>query len=200
MRREASHSRTAALIALGAFAVHQLHFLLVSGSGVGEELRREGYTYLGHVPPTLAALAFTVIAARLLIAYLGLTRRSSGSALSPLQRCFLFGLAIFAVYVAQETLEALLFAHHADGVLVALGQGAWLTLLLSICLGPVCFALDRWMGRLEELVAEIGHRPNFSRRARINSKPRHFAQVRANLSPLAFGLARRPPPLAPSHH
>lgn len=200
MRRDASHSRTAALIALGAFAVHQLHYLLSSGSGLGEELRAEGYSYLGHVPPTLAGLAFTVIAARLLIAYFGLTKRSSGSSRPPLQRSALFAIAIFGVYVAQETLEAVFFAQHAEGVLSALGHGWWMTLLLSACLGPVFFALDRWIGRLERLVAEIAQPQTFSPAAKENHRPRRAADVRIGLSPLAFGLARRPPPLALAHH
>ena len=97
MRREISHSRAAALIALGAFAVHQLHFLLVSGSGTGEELREAGYSFIGHVPPTLAAFAVTVLIARLALAYFGSPADTSGSARSPLRRCAFFALSVFAV-------------------------------------------------------------------------------------------------------
>lgn len=196
MRREISHSRAAALTALGAFVLHQLHFLLVSGSGTGEELRQAGYSFIGHVPPTLAGFAVTVLVARLALAYFGSPTGASASPRSPLRRCAFFALSVFAVYVAQETLEAVLFAHHADTVLAALGQGSWLTLLLAACLGPVLFALDRWITRLEELVAEIGQRPNFSPNQATDDKPRRAAQLAAGLSPLAFGLARRPPPLA----
>ncbi|MGD9734253.1 MAG: hypothetical protein AB7V58_01400 [Solirubrobacterales bacterium] len=167
---------------------------------MGEELRAEGYSYLGHVPPTLAALAFTVIAARLLIAYFGPTKQSSGSSRPPIQRSAIFVVAIFGVYVAQETLEAVLFAPHAEGVLAALGHGWWLTLLLSAFLGPIFFALDRWIGRLEQLVAEIAQPQTFSSTAKENRKPGRAADVRIGLSPLAFGLARRPPPLALLRH
>lgn len=198
MRREISHSRAAALVALGAFAVHQLHFLLVSGSGTGEELREAGYSFIGHVPPTLAAFAVTVLVARLALAYFGSPTGASASARSPLRRCAFFALSVFAVYVAQETLEAALFAHHADTVLAALGQGSWLALLLAACLGPVLFALDRWITRLEELVAEIGQRPSFPPKPGTDGKSGRTARSRAGLSPLAFGLARRPPPLARS--
>ncbi len=197
MRRPALHSRSVALVAFAAFAVHQLHFLLSAGTAAGEELRREGYSYLGHIPATLAALAITAIAARLLLACFAPAVGRTGS-LGALRHPVRFAVAILAVFAAQETLEALLFAHHAEGVLAALAQGWWLTLLLCAILGPLFFVLDRWLGRLERLVAATGPRPA-PRRARARATlPVARREPASGLSPLAFGLARRPPPPAPA--
>lgn len=196
MSRGASYSRTAALVALGAFAVHQLHFLLSAGSGAGEDLRREGYTFLGHVPVTLGALAVTVIAARLLIAYFATPKLSPMRPGASLRHPALVAVAVFGVYLAQEGLEAVFFARHAEGVLAALANGLWLALLLSAFLGPLFFALDSWLGRLEHLVASIADPPSYGSASRDSEKPHYVLRPASALSPLAFGLARRPPPPA----
>ncbi|MDX6622870.1 MAG: hypothetical protein QOE75_802 [Solirubrobacterales bacterium] len=191
------HSRTMALVALAAFAVHQLHFLLSAGTAAGEELRREGYSYLGHIPVTLAALAVTVIAARLLVAYFGPGSTRTGSfGRGLLRHPARFALAILAVYVVQETLEAALFAHHAEDILACLAQGWWLTLALCALLGPIFFLLDRWLGRLEQIVAGFARPITLARAIPDAGRSLSSAEVAVALSPLAFGLARRPPPLS----
>lgn len=194
MRRELLHSRAWALVSLGAFLIHQLHFLLVSGSAIGQDLREAGHSYLGHVPSSFAALAVLLIAGRLVFAYFGLCGQTAAPTGSPLRRCAVFAVSVFAVFVVQETFEALLFAHHAESILVAFGQGCWLTLLLAGCLGPILLLLDRWIGRIEKLVTESG-RYQAASSTGADVGPKYVAEVFARLSPLAFGLARRPPPL-----
>ncbi len=192
------HSRTAALVALAAFAVHQLLFLLSAGTAAGDELRSEGYSYLGHIPATLAALALTVIVGRLVLAFAGPdSTRAGSSGGRVLGHPARFAFAVLAVYVTQETLEAALFAHHAEGILAGLAQGWWLMLLLTAFLGPIFFLLDRWLGRLEAFVAAIGSPITLARSTPdAGGSPASSADA-CRPSPLAFGLARRPPPLLP---
>jgi hypothetical protein len=194
MRRQVTNSRTAALVALAAFVIHQLHFLLSAGTAAGQSLREDGYSYLGHVPVTLGALALTVIVARLLAVYLGAQSPRSGSAGPLLRSPARFAVAVLAIYAVQETLEAVLFSHHAEGILAGLAHGWWLTLLLAVFLGPAFFVLDRWVGRLELLVAAIARPPAFARNSLDARRPSAAPAARPRLSPLAFGLARRPPP------
>lgn len=195
MRRELLHSRAWALVAFGAFLIHQLHFLLVSGSAVGEDLRQAGHSYLGHVPSALAALAVVLVAGRLVFAYFGLCGHRPTPRCSPLGRGALFALAVFALFFAQEIAEALLFAHHAEGMMVALGQGCWLTLVLSACIGPILLLLDSWMGRVEYFLTKIGGDRSASPTGMAALSSYAVDSFIGLLSPLAFGLARRPPPL-----
>src|SRR5680860_637882 len=191
MRRVGTPSRTAALIALGSFAVHQLRFLIVLGGGAGDELERQGHSYLGHVPPTLAAFAFAVIAARLWTAYTGTAKPDAVPSGSVLRRSIAFGLAILSVYIAQEMLESALFVGHAQGLAGVFGEGGWLAVAFAFCLGPLCFLLDRGIGRLEALVAGVAPLESHTPAALLSRPSGHSLYVPAVLSPLAFGLARR---------
>jgi hypothetical protein len=187
-----SLARAAALIAVAELAVHQLRYLLAFGGGTGEQLAHQGHSYLAGAAPVLAALAISTVAAGILRAALR-GRRPIQSA-STARRAALFALAILAVYIAQESVEGLLAPGHPAGAAALLAHGGLLALPLAIALGAVAALLDRGFTGLERFVAGPAERrrPRATVRARRPRAPE--LAVRA-ASPLAFGLARRPPPL-----
>lgn len=194
MRRLGSFSRTAALVALGSFAVHLLRFAIAFASGSGDELR--GQAFLGHVPPTLAAIGFALLLARFWVSYSGRTTAAGSSAGKGWQRSLAFGVAIVSVYIAQETLETALFTDHAQGLAGVLGNGAWLAVGLAFLFGPLCVLLDVGIGRLEARVSRSA-RLRLWGGATAFARPLVLARIAPKgLSPLAFGLAQRPPPAA----
>jgi hypothetical protein len=76
-----------------------------------------------------------------------------------------------------------------------LAHGGILALPLSLAIGALCALLDRRLHEIERIVAAIG--PARQRRPRPQPVAgRATAAHPRVLPPLAFGLARRPPPLA----
>lgn len=194
-RRHGSIARSAALIALAALAVHQLRYLLAYGSDAHTELLRQGHAYLFQSVPVLIGFGLSAIAAGLVSAVL---RGPAGTAIASHRlRALLYATSIAAVFAVQETAEGLLFAGHASGIAAAVfGAGGWLVLPLAILFGALCAALDGGFAKLESLVARVESplpRPRAPRRHDPTSS--RTAVPLASL-PLAFGLARRPPPLA----
>lgn len=189
-----SLARAAALIAVAELGVHQLRYLLAFGAATGDELAHQGHSYLGAAAPILAALAVSAVAAGVLRAAL---RGDRARAELPLRsRAALFSVAILSVYCVQELAEGALAAGHPTGTAALLANGGLLALPLSFALGFIGALLDRGFTGLERLVA-TRHRPSprlprASARARAHASP--VITIRA-ASPLAFGLARRPPPL-----
>ncbi len=186
MRRVGSFSRTAALVALGSFAVHLLRFLIAMASGAHDEV--QGQSFLGHVPPTLAAVGFALIAARLWVSYTGTASIRGSAPGSFWRRALAFAVAIASVYLAQEMLEAALFSGHAQGIAGVLGDGGWVAIAIAALLGPLCCLLDVGIGRLQVRL-RIPASPALSKLAAPPILP-------PGISPLAFGLAQRPPPLS----
>jgi hypothetical protein len=193
-RRQGSMPRSAALIALAALAVHQLRYLLAYGSASHEELSRQGHAYLAQALPLLVGFAAAALLAGLVKAALGAVPRHT--ALGPAHlRALGYAASIAGVFAAQETTEGLLFAGHASGTAAVLGLGGWLALPLAALFGALCAALDGGLAKLEALVAP-GAPPAPRPRApqRLGAPARRHSVPLASL-PLAFGLARRPPPL-----
>ena len=184
-------ARAAALIALGELAVHQLRYLLAFGPGAGAELAAQGHSYLGLAAPIVAALALSLVAARVLRAALGGTVGSGPSSLW--QVAALYAGAILIVFCAQVVAEGAAFAGHAGGVAAVAAHGGLLALPLSLAVGLTCAMLDRRLHEIECRAATLHPAPRVRRflLSRLGSvagpHPRLFA-------PLAFGLARRPPP------
>ena len=193
IRRQGSIPRSAGLIVLAALAVHQLRYLLAYGAGTHESLAAQGHAYLLHALPVLAGFAIAAIAAGLLRA--AITGAPGAAALKSRQaRMAGYALAILAVFSIQESLEGALFAGHASGAEAVLGAGGWLALPLAALLGAVCALLDSALARLEILVAAParGSRRRAPRRSGVARRARSAARATRLL---AFGFARRPPPL-----
>jgi hypothetical protein len=194
-RRQGSIPRSAALIALAALAVHQLRYLLAYGSASHEELSRQGHAYLTQALPLLVGFAAAALLAGLLKSALGPVRRRTALA-QPRLRTLGYAASIVGVFAVQETIEGLLFAGHASGAAAVLGAGGWLALPLAGLFGALCAAVDGALAKLEALVAPgapPAPRPRAPRR--LGAPARRLVAPLTSL-PLAFGLARRPPPLS----
>jgi hypothetical protein len=193
-RRHGSIVRSAALIALAALGVHQLRYLIAYGGESHEELARQGHGYLFGALPILIGFAIAALTATVLRA--ALTRLPSPSLGRPRIRALVYAAAILSVFVAQETTEGILFAGHPSGAAAALAAGGWIALPLALLFGALCALLDGGLARLERAVASAGEAPR-APRARPGSSSRSRGRIEIPLAsrPLAFGLARRPPPL-----
>ena len=189
-------ARTAALLALASLAVHQLRYLVAFGADSGRELHEQGHSYLAQSLPILLALAGAAIAARLLAgaasAYPG-----AGAAGSTLARGLRYGLAIFCVFSVQELAEGALSPGHPAGVLALVGSGAWLAAPLAVVVGLFAAAVENLLDRAETALATV---------LGIVQETRYRTSVVASGRPaprsaplaaraLAFGFARRPPPV-----
>jgi hypothetical protein len=187
-------ARAVALLTLGALALHQARYLLAYGepAAAGDGHR---HSYLELLAPPLVGAIVATIALTLLAAAL---RRRSGRPLAPAcatERAALFALALLAVYFVQEISE-LLAASHSAGLEAMLGAGGWLVMPLAIALGAVSAFLADWLDRVElRFVGASG--PERPRAPRTVARP-SVAWVALLASPLAFGLARRPPPVPAS--
>lgn len=195
MPRAGSLLRTVAIIGLGAFVAHQLCFL-VGFVSRGSLVDVDGRAFLGHVPTMLAVLAIALLVGRLWAAYAGSIRAGDDSpSMSALQRSLAYGAAILAVYLAQETIESAAFSAHAEDLAGILANGGWLAVLVAFGLGPICTLLDRGFGQLEARVARVARRGDPVRGAASPTwSPVPFLGAPSTASPLALGIARRPPP------
>jgi hypothetical protein len=193
MTRRGSTLRSAALIALAAFGVHQLRYLLAYGSAAHEELARQGHAYLSQALPVLVSFAVAALAAGLLRVAVGAGARSAIA--EPRLRSAFYAASIFLVFSTQESAEGLLSSGHASGLGAVFAAGGWAALPLSALFGCLCAVLDGGLARLESVVAR--RRAPLARRRppRPEAAPASLALVPRASLPLAFGIARRPPPI-----
>ena len=141
-----STGRTAvqlALLPLGAFAVHELRFLLAFGGHAGAVLAQTGHSYLSSVAPWVV-LPVALVA--------GLFLRSLGRALAGQTTASRYSLslaglwlacsiALIAIYTGQELLEGMLLAGHPAGLVGVFGFGGWWAIPSAAAVGLVLAAL-----------------------------------------------------------
>jgi hypothetical protein len=193
--RRPSVLRSAALIALAALGVHQLRYLLAYGDATGEQLAHQGHGYLAAGAPVLIGFALAALVAGLVHAVLG--RAGAGPLTSsPRLRVPLYAAAILAVFATQELAEGALFAGHAGGLAAILANGGWLALPLAALAGALAALLDGALVRLEAAIAKAPRPAALPRAPRRSGAARSAGLVPRAATPLAFGLARRPPPAA----
>jgi hypothetical protein len=133
--------RAAALISVGALAVHDLRFLLAYRGGAAKELSVTGHGYLGDVTPLAMgalALAIAAFAWRLLHPHVEETRLPSTRRMW----AFLTGVLI-AIYASQEWIEGQLSPGHASGLAGIFGSGGWLAVPLAVVVALVIALLLR---------------------------------------------------------
>jgi hypothetical protein len=188
--RIADNVRFASILAVGAFALHQLRYLIAPGASSAENSAH------GYMTDLMAPIAVLILAAVLATLIRG-TEGAAPARASLGRRVALFAAALFALYVGQESLEALLSGHAAqDGAVLG---GGWLALPLALLIGALSALLARALERVERAIA-IVHVQRVRRYRPPAVRGRALpARVLSLLSaPLAFGLARRPPPPAPA--
>jgi hypothetical protein len=189
LARISSPLRTSALIALGAFAVHQLRYLASYGDGAGAALGAQGHAYLQIVFPLVLVVACSATLGSLAVTALARPRFAARGGV----RWAYCTLALLTIFGVQESAEGLLSAGHPGGPAAVVGHGGWIVLPIAALVGRMVALLFRGLESIERTLASprprwIAHRPASLGLARSMERP---SLVRA---PLAFGLARRPPP------
>jgi hypothetical protein len=186
--------RVAALLAGGAFALHQLRYLLGYGSDSHAELGAQGHAYLAVLAPLVGAGLLAIAAdfgVRLFVA-----RARSRAATAPSMRTLWAAASgcLLAAYALQETAEGALSASHPAGLTGLAAHGGWVALPLSAALGLAIALVVRGAGRALELATEPPLR--VGRPRRLTS----LTSIAPAAPAIARGARRRPaargPPLA----
>lgn len=186
--RVAHNVRLGAILAVGAFALHQLHYLIVSGASSPAELAGHGY-----MTDLMAPIAVLVLAGALAT----LIRGTEGAAppRAPLgRRIALFSAGLLAIYVGQVSIEALLTVGHPAGVASVIAGGGWIAVPLALVIGASSAVLARALEAVERAIAVVHAERTRSRAPAVRGRPLAARGLRLPSTPLAFGLARRPPP------
>jgi hypothetical protein len=189
--RTAHNVRLAAILAVGAFAVHQLRYLIAPAAS-SAELGAHGY--MTALLPPVAVLALAGIVATLIRGTEGASRRR----VSLRRRIAIFAAALLAIYVAQESLEAILAVGHPGQLAAVFSGGGWLAVPLALAVGTVAAVLARALEAIEQVMAVVHARRRRTRPPAVRGRALPARGPRLPSTPLAFGLARRPPPPAPA--
>jgi hypothetical protein len=189
--RIAHNVRLAAILAVGAFALHQLRYLIAFGGSASAEMAQHGHGYMTDLLPALAVL---VLAGALATLIRG-TEGASPSRGSLVGRVALFASALFIVYACQESFEGMLSAGQPAGI-ADVANGSWIALPLSLVLGALAALLARALERVEHVIGLTHADRSRARPPAVRGRASPARTQRLAAAPLAFGLARRPPPLA----
>src|SRR3954452_13149325 len=189
--RTAHRVRLAGILAVGAFALHQLRYLIAFGGPSAAE----GHRYMADLLPPLSVLVLAVILATLLRGTEG-----ASSARAPLsRRTAVFAGALLAIYVGQELLEGFMAAGHSANLVAPFAGGGWVALPLALAIGSLAALLVRLLEGVERVIAVIhAQRPLRSRAPAVRGRALPDHRINLLSAPLAFGLARRPPPPVPA--
>jgi hypothetical protein len=185
-----------ALMPAGAFAVHQLRYLLAFGGRAGVELQRQGHSYLHSVVPWIILGIALVVGA--FVRELG--RALGGRCSIPRYTVSFAALwlacagCLVTIYVSQEMLEGLLATGHPAGLVGVFGYGGWWSIPAALCVGLVLAAAfhgAHWVVR--EVALRRGHRTGVARpRVARARPPREILVLRR--APIAGGWSGRGPP------
>jgi hypothetical protein len=188
--RIAHRVRVASILAAGAVGVHQLRYLF---AGTASPAELAGHGYMGSLLAPIAVLVLAGLVGTLIRGTEGASPEASGLG----RRVALFALALLSIYVGQEFLEAALAVGHPAGPGAILANGGWIALPLSLAIGALAALLARALEAFEQVVALVHAIRRSSRPPAVRGRALPARGLRLPSSPLAFGLARRPPPPAP---
>jgi hypothetical protein len=185
MRRLTS-IRLAAVLLPSSLLLHEGAYALAGG------VSGRSHDYFALFLPILAVAAVSLAVAAILLPALGFGVGDDRVRSRP----FAIALALIVLFAVQEGAEALLFGGGAAQVATAVAA-AWALLPLALMLGVVGAGLIELLERAGDRLARLLERRRQPRPRPVNA-PRPAALNRTSFaagSPLAFGLARRPPPL-----
>ena len=193
MKRLLPRSYAAALVPLGAWAVHQLRYQLAFGSHADGELTRQGHAYLTGAVPVV-----TLVAAFALGAFLFRLARPTSDMCGgrPTRFSSLWAVAaagLLAIFVSQELLEGALAPGHPAGPAGVFGEGGWWAIPASLLIGGLIALLMRGAEAVVELVAR---RRQARAPRRPGARPRPAPIPLPRRAPLAGAAAPRAPPAA----
>jgi hypothetical protein len=191
---QARRARQIGLFALGALAVHQARYALAIAGGAHETGLAHRHGYLETLAPALLGATAAAICVSLLAAMLRRRLPAGASPQGATERAALYAIGLICVYLVQELAEGLLVAGQAGLLEGALGAGGWLIVPLAMAFGAAAALIGSLLDRAEvRLARRVTARPR--RAPRRLPRPRSVApRCLASLT-LAFGFARRPPPL-----
>jgi hypothetical protein len=189
--RTAHRVRLASILAVGAFGLHQLRYLIAFGGSSATE----GHRYMSDLLPPLAVLVLAAVLATLIRGTEGATPERK-----PLvRRISVFAGALLAIFVGQELVEGLMATGHPAGPAAMLADGGWIALPLALAIGTLAALLARALEGVERVIAVVhANRPLRSRPPAVRGRALRARGISLLSEPLAFGLARRPPPPAPA--
>jgi hypothetical protein len=180
-----SSLRAAAALLPAALALHEGAYALGGG-----EAAAGAHGYLERGAPVIAALVASLLLAALLGPLLGARPGGGPDRRAPLA---LAG-ALLAIFLTQEAFEVLVLGGGVAALTSALAI-VWIALPFALLFGSLASQAIVWLERAGEALASLAAEPPPAPRDAAPPPPpvspiRSFA-----LSPLAFGLARRPPPV-----
>ena len=201
LRRTSRTARAASLLSLGALAVHELRYLLAYGDRASEALASQGHAYLSDLGGALITVLLATLLATVLAGALAPPARRPGQAARSAfpRTAALYAFALLAIFCAQELTEGAVAAGHPAGLAAVVAHGGWIALPLAMAAGAACALVCLALREVERTLARrSSHRPARPRPPAL-AEP-HAAPARRSLASLnlAFGFARRPPPLLPA--
>jgi hypothetical protein len=181
--------RLASILAVGAFALHQLRYLIADGGS--SSAAQESHRYMSDLLAPLAVLFLAAVLATLIRG----TEGASATRAPLARRIAVFAGALLAIYVGQELLEGLIALGHPAGPEALLGGGGWIAVPLAVTIGALSALLAHVLEGVERVIAVIhAERPPRSRAPAVRGRALRAPGISLIFAPLAFGLARRPPP------
>lgn len=184
--------RATALLAGGAFALHELSYTLHPGDAAADA----AHGYLAVAGPLIALVI--AVAAGQFLGHLARARRTGESRLRPGgSRAPLWlaaTAALLSVYSVQEATEGLLAGGHSGGLAALLGPRALYAMLLAVAIGAVIVLALRGADVAIALAAR--RRRARPRPTTLISRPRPRAADVVRRRPIALELAGRGPPHA----
>jgi hypothetical protein len=195
LRLPGGAARAIALISLGALAVHELRYLVAYGHDADAALASQGHGYLSEFGGVAVGLGLALLLGSAL-GRAGLARLDRRARPTFAGTAALYCGAIVAVFCAQESAEGLLFAGHADGLAAPVAHGGWVALPLAIVAGLLCALAARALDSVDEALASPPpSRAPLPRSSTVRAPNPAAPRLALGCMTLAFGIARRPPPL-----
>jgi hypothetical protein len=186
--------RATAALAVGAFVLHQLRYVLGYGESAMQALAAHGHDYLAALAPVVALLV--AVSAGQFLAQLARAKRNgeAGRGAGRFGRVWAAAAAVlFSTYAGQELLEGAVSAAHPGGVAAVLGEGGWWALPLALAIGLVVALLMRGA---DACLALAARRSRTRTRRPIASRRRPASVDLPARRGLAEHMAGRAPPLA----
>ena len=188
-------ARTVALLALGVLGVHWLRYVLAYGEAAGDRLHAQGHGYLSELLPGIVALSVAMIVAS--VALRVLTRSTARPRVASGGATLVFSCCLLAIYAAQELSEGLLASGEDSGFAAVTAGSGWVAIPIALIVGGALSLFERLLVRGEECLVEFiaasdTAGPPSQEPPRPHAPP--FVLKHAHRA-LAFGFARRPPPL-----
>jgi len=192
MRTGAPWLRLGAVLSAGAYAVHQVRYLLVFGADAGRQLDAQGHGYLVGVVPLIAMVLGFAVAQ---VLWRALTCRGRAWQPRRVSVAVAFAVAMLVIFSAQELLEGQLAGGHASGLSALVSSGGWIAAPLALVFG--------WLGSLLIVVASQAEKTVLLRDVLQSVRPRAAVDLTVRLQmdwcdrglTLACHLAGRGPPL-----